>query len=117
VDEMSGRDQHERDEMARGGADVVDDAPTGSGLSGAGGGYGTPSGAESGTPAEPEQPPENASAGQSEWLRRAEPEPGAAADDDVDAETGPAGDENIREGRVGGVMGGPRQSQGQGQGG
>jgi hypothetical protein len=29
----------------------------------------------------------------------------------------PVGNDNIREGRVGGVMGGPRQQQGQGQGG
>jgi hypothetical protein len=36
-----------------------------------------------------------------------------AAEDTGDA----VGNDNIREGRVGGLMGGPRQSQGQGQGG
>jgi hypothetical protein len=46
------------------------------------------------------------------------------AEGGVDTRTGPdasggvgAGTNNIREGNVGGVMGGPRQSQGQGQGG
>lgn len=43
------------------------------------------------------------------------PEPGAELDPGEPAE--PIGNDNIREGRVGGVMGGPRQQQGQGQGG
>ena len=41
-------------------------------------------------------------------------------DDHVDLGAGaeePVGDDNIREGRVGGVMGGPRQQQGEGGGG
>jgi len=49
--------------------------------------------------------------------------PMQARDEDViyldapGAATEPVGNDNIREGRVGGVMGGPRQQQGQGQGG
>ena len=40
-------------------------------------------------------------------------EPGVPESQDLDE---PVGNDNIREGRVGGVMGGPRQSQGEGQG-
>jgi hypothetical protein len=44
-------------------------------------------------------------------------EPNAADQLDPGEPAEPVGNDNIREGRVGGVMGGPRQSQGQGQGG
>jgi hypothetical protein len=44
-------------------------------------------------------------------------EPDAADQLDPGEPAEPVGNDNIREGRVGGVMGGPRQSQGQGQGG
>ena len=37
--------------------------------------------------------------------------------EDVGGTGAPVGRDNIREGRVGGIMGGPHQSQGQGQGG
>jgi hypothetical protein len=47
-------------------------------------------------------------------------EPTDAAEDHLDLGAGaeePVGDDNIRQGRVGGVMGGPRQQGGEGQGG
>jgi hypothetical protein len=53
----------------------------------------------------------------------AETEPNRPTAPDPSAElspgdpTEPVGSDNIRDGRVGGVMGGPRQQQGQGQGG
>jgi hypothetical protein len=53
----------------------------------------------------------------------AETEPNRPTAPDPSAElspgdpTEPVGSDNIRHGRVGGVMGGPRQQQGQGQGG
>ena len=43
--------------------------------------------------------------------------PNPPADDDTLPDGNQVGADNIREGRVGGVMGGPNQSQGEGQGG
>jgi hypothetical protein len=54
-----------------------------------------------------------------ESVPEATADPGDAGDH-IDLGAGaeePVGDDNIREGRVGGVMGGPRQQGGEGQGG
>jgi hypothetical protein len=53
--------------------------------------------------------PDTRSAPPDDPSREAEIEPGQP--------TEPVGNDNIRAGRVGGVMGGPRQQQGQGEGG
>jgi hypothetical protein len=60
---------------------------------------------------------ERAGSGGSTGPPEAPTSPGPA-DEGAAEDTGDAvGNDNIREGRVGGLMGGPRQSQGQGQGG
>jgi hypothetical protein len=44
-------------------------------------------------------------------------DPTENSDPNINPDGQPIGPDNIREGRVGGVMGGPNQSQGEGQGG
>ncbi|HET7028640.1 MAG TPA: hypothetical protein VFI28_13175 [Candidatus Limnocylindrales bacterium] len=52
--------------------------------------------------------------------RKTEPNRATTPDDEAELDPGephePVGNDNIRDGTVGGVMGGPRQQQGQGQG-